>query len=826
MIAPTLSSTANDPSSVGRPFQCADCSADDPQWASLNKGVLICSECCYVHRNLGRHVSQVRSLKKGIWDSNQLELMYVLYSNGSNNIWEHSLLDPQNTNKIKRKPTPRDPVLPTKENFIKAKYAQMAFALRPSKDDSVITQDDLNRQLWSCVRTAHVETTLRLLVLGADPNYIDRDKGNSPLHVAAKEGQSLQVELLWIYGADAGRSNAVDLTPSQVAKLENHNELCARLEELQFEVTNRLTMYLCGRRPDHSKKQYFLIPELIGQASQESPMLKTVRKQLRTAPASFFERITQDVYDEVDRRETMAAWNATMQGLQPIHLGNDQCVAVFLPPNHEMSAIRNQLRQKLAKCGPREFAMLIIDVLNEAKRRFYGLPLDDNDNEQTSVKKNALNSNIHQQSVATVDSQQPPTNLDSTITSDCVTLTSDNRDYDEVAAESPQNKSRTSGSSTKRLSDRKSAESGNLLQGTSTVSVDDFLELKEKVLDSETKLSTFQQSNTNILRMLSRLQTSVDHITADNADIRFEMRKLQDAHTLILTRRQPSPVSNALATSPAGVPSANQNIPFSTAVSGSRSDSGGGITYQSTSTSGRPALEALHIDSGVTDGYALAGPGPRSGRRHGSLTSPSTGYASHTRGVSLSAIGGLAPSSSAPSSHPAVQHRNGSAPSIDCTSPSTHTADMVRDWALNVTPDINNRLATTVIPVQQVHPIQQTTVVQQFHTRFPESLICETELLTRAIKSLLSDAQCGQLMNRAPDHAHSIALSINRIWNAVPDERRTPQIDACLRAMSEATVILSAKCNAPMLSVDETCSAAYAVAKSAKQLLVNVHRSS
>ncbi|VDK46338.1 unnamed protein product [Anisakis simplex] len=751
MIAPTLSSTANDPSSVGRPFQCADCSADDPQWASLNKGVLICSECCYVHRNLGRHVSQVRSLKKGIWDSNQLELMYVLYSNGSNNIWEHSLLDPQNTNKIKRKPTPRDPVLPTKENFIKAKYAQMAFALRPSKDDSVITQDDLNRQLWSCVRTAHVETTLRLLVLGADPNYIDRDKGNSPLHVAAKEGQSLQVELLWIYGADAGRSNAVDLTPSQVAKLENHNELCARLEELQFEVTNRLTMYLCGRRPDHSKKQYFLIPELIGQASQESPMLKTVRKQLRTAPASFFERITQDVYDEVDRRETMAAWNATMQGLQPIHLGNDQCVAVFLPPNHEMSAIRNQLRQKLAKCGPREFAMLIIDVLNEAKRRFVGRIC-------LVIGLNRVTSLLFY----------------------------------------------------RRLSDRKSAESGNLLQGTSTVSVDDFLELKEKVLDSETKLSTFQQSNTNILR----------------SDIRFEMRKLQDAHTLILTRRQPSPVSNALATSPAGVPSANQNIPFSTAVSGSRSDSGGGITYQSTSTSGRPALEALHIDSGVTDGYALAGPGPRSGRRHGSLTSPSTGYASHTRGVSLSAIGGLAPSSSAPSSHPAVQHRNGSAPSIDCTSPSTHTADVVRDWALNVTPDINNRLATTVIPVQQVHPIQQTTVVQQFHTRFPESLICETELLTRAIKSLLSDAQCGQLMNRAPDHAHSIALSINRIWNAVPDERRTPQIDACLRAMSEATVILSAKCNAPMLSVDETCSAAYAVAKSAKQLLVNVHRSS
>ncbi|VDK42114.1 unnamed protein product [Gongylonema pulchrum] len=92
---------------VGRPFQCADCSADDPQWASLNKGVLICSECCYVHRNLGRHVSNVRSIKKGAWNSSQLELMYILYSNGSNNIWEHSLLDPQCANKIRRKPSPQ-----------------------------------------------------------------------------------------------------------------------------------------------------------------------------------------------------------------------------------------------------------------------------------------------------------------------------------------------------------------------------------------------------------------------------------------------------------------------------------------------------------------------------------------------------------------------------------------------------------------------------------------------------------------------------------------------------------------------------------------------
>lgn len=32
---------------------CADCGASRPEWASINRGVLICSECCHVHRNLG-----------------------------------------------------------------------------------------------------------------------------------------------------------------------------------------------------------------------------------------------------------------------------------------------------------------------------------------------------------------------------------------------------------------------------------------------------------------------------------------------------------------------------------------------------------------------------------------------------------------------------------------------------------------------------------------------------------------------------------------------------------------------------------------------------
>jgi hypothetical protein len=42
---------------------CADCGIDGPEWASVNNGIMVCIECCGVHRSLGTHVSKARSLR-------------------------------------------------------------------------------------------------------------------------------------------------------------------------------------------------------------------------------------------------------------------------------------------------------------------------------------------------------------------------------------------------------------------------------------------------------------------------------------------------------------------------------------------------------------------------------------------------------------------------------------------------------------------------------------------------------------------------------------------------------------------------------------------
>jgi len=76
----------------------------------------------------------------------------------------------------------------------------------------------------------------RLLAIGADPNWADPDKGNTSLHIAAKENQALQVELLFLYGADVGARNYASQSPANITRAENNNDLASRLDELEFEV--------------------------------------------------------------------------------------------------------------------------------------------------------------------------------------------------------------------------------------------------------------------------------------------------------------------------------------------------------------------------------------------------------------------------------------------------------------------------------------------------------------------------------------------------------------------------------------------------------------
>ncbi|XP_037257279.1 ARF GTPase-activating protein GIT2 isoform X8 [Falco naumanni] len=456
---------------------CADCSAQDPCWASINRGILICDECCSVHRSLGRHISQVRHLKHTPWPPTLLQMVETLYNNGANSIWEHSLLDPASVMSGRRKASPQDKVHPNKAEFIRAKYQMLAFVHRlPCREDDSVTAKDLSKQLHSSVRTGNLETCLRLLSLGAQANFFHPEKGNTPLHVAAKAGQTLQAELLAVYGADPGTQDSNGKTPVDYARQGGHHELAERLVEIQYELTDRLAFYLCGRKPEHKNGQHFVIPQMADRRLLDlSELAKAAKKKLQSLSNHLFEELAMDVYDEVDRRETDAVWLATQNHST---LVTETTVVPFLPVNPEYSSTRNQGRQKLARFNAHEFATLVIDILSDAKRRQQGNPL-------TGSKENVeliLKSISNQHSSESQDNDQP--------------------DYDSVASDED-----TDLETNAPKSNRQKSLDSDLSDGP--VTAQEYMQVKNALVASEVKIQQLMKVNINLSDELRIMQKKI-----------------------------------------------------------------------------------------------------------------------------------------------------------------------------------------------------------------------------------------------------------------------------------------------------------------------------
>ncbi|XP_047552188.1 ARF GTPase-activating protein GIT2 isoform X8 [Lutra lutra] len=414
-------------------------------------------------------------------------MVETLYNNGANSIWEHSLLDPASIMSGRRKANPQDKVHPNKAEFIRAKYQMLAFVHRlPCRDDDSVTAKDLSKQLHSSVRTGNLETCLRLLSLGAQANFFHPEKGNTPLHVASKAGQILQAELLAVYGADPGTQDSSGKTPVDYARQGGHHELAERLVEIQYELTDRLAFYLCGRRPDHKNGQHFIIPQMADSSLDLSELAKAAKKKLQSLSNHLFEELAMDVYDEVDRRETDAVWLATQNHST---LVTETTVVPFLPVNPEYSSTRNQGRQKLARFNAHEFATLVIDILSDAKRRQQGSPLSGSKDNVELILKTISN----QHSVESQDNDQP--------------------DYDSVASDED-----TDLEATASKANRQKSLDSDLSDGP--VTVQEFMEVKNALVASEAKIQQLMKVNNNLSDELRIMQKKLQTLQSENSNLR------------------------------------------------------------------------------------------------------------------------------------------------------------------------------------------------------------------------------------------------------------------------------------------------------------------
>lgn len=46
---------------------CADCKRPSPTWASINLGVFVCIKCSGCHREIGTHVTKIKSINLDLW---------------------------------------------------------------------------------------------------------------------------------------------------------------------------------------------------------------------------------------------------------------------------------------------------------------------------------------------------------------------------------------------------------------------------------------------------------------------------------------------------------------------------------------------------------------------------------------------------------------------------------------------------------------------------------------------------------------------------------------------------------------------------------------
>ncbi|XP_046906421.1 arf-GAP with Rho-GAP domain, ANK repeat and PH domain-containing protein 1-like isoform X3 [Hypomesus transpacificus] len=169
--------------------RCADCGAEDPDWASVNLCVVICKCCAGVHRSLGQSVSKVRSLRmdEKVWTDSLVQVFVQLGNDRSNLFWASNV-------------PPSETIRPSsnneeRQNFIKTKYCQRKYR---QYHRLFGCQEDLNKALCKSVQTGDLLETMSLVFCGADVNCSTGDPDvPNPLCIAQNYGRKLLEEFLF-----------------------------------------------------------------------------------------------------------------------------------------------------------------------------------------------------------------------------------------------------------------------------------------------------------------------------------------------------------------------------------------------------------------------------------------------------------------------------------------------------------------------------------------------------------------------------------------------------------------------------------------------------